>query len=250
MKFRMLICLLLLTLVCSGAYAQEASSFENPEYSPDFIAQQEGMLARVEELFPRVLYQQTFDVPTKPNVSKPQDGYFLYDMITRAGKKEFMLNAYKPIVENKGWGENYFNITGSYSDFYAAIDGQLIERDDSGQGYLWFQYTDGSIVGETNRSSVTMSFPLNIVKYSPGQFDREYTTLYTLSGFDRDYQTHRFEIIRLNGYVSFFIDKHFTAGFEDSLSGRFYPSYGVGLRSDGTYVTGAFDNFMIRTQIN
>ena len=56
------------------------------------------------------------------------------------------------------------------------------------------------------------------------------------------------KIMRLDGYVRFYIDGHFITGFDDGFSGRFYQLYGAGLDKGGKYVTGSFDNFILRVR--
>ena len=202
-----------------------ADAFENPVYTQEFIAQQEAMLANVNQLFPRFLFQETFDVATKPAISKPEDGYYRYEMI-RSGRYESMLATYKTVVKNQGWGETYFNTTGSYEDFYMAIDVQVLEKDDSGKGFVWFQYTNGDLVGAASRDAVEIEFPLSVQSYVTNSGDRVYTTRYELRDYKNDYDVHRLEVMRLDGYARIFIDGHFITGFEDGFSGKFYQLYG------------------------
>lgn len=248
MKNRMIIGIFLMLLMLIRIPAALGESFENPVYSQEYIAQQEGMLSQKEQYFPRFMFQENYNGdPTKPQISKPEGGYYKYEMV-RGGKFEIMLAAYTSAPADQGWGETHFNTTGSYEDFYMAIEMQLIERDDSGTGYLWFQYTDGNIVGDNARSAVTIQYPLNIVSYVTGPEGRVYTTRYDLSAYKNDYQVHKVEIMRLDGYVRFYIDGHFVTGFDDGFSGRFYQLYGTGLNRGGKYVTGSFDNFILRVR--
>jgi len=242
------IMLILLLLLFASAVWADDGSFVNPVYSPEFIEQQESKLLSIEKLFPRLLFTETFDTATKPQVSKPEDGYYLSERVTRAGKRERIISAYKPHEEGSGWGDAFFNRTGSYADFYMSIEGRIVERDDTGKGYLWIQYTDGDIVGKSSRSSVEVDFPVAIRKYVTRSGVREYTTIYDLSDFRNDHEFHRLEVIRLDGYTSVFIDRRFAAGFEDGFSGRFYHVFGTGLEAGGHYVTGEFDNIMLRVK--
>lgn len=248
MKNRMILGLLLVMLAVIHIPAASGDSFENPVYTQEYIAEQEGMLSQKELYFPRFMFQENYNGdPTKPLISKPDDGYYRYEMI-RGGKQESMLAAYKDNVSGRGWGESHFNTTGSYEDFYMSIEMQMIERDDSNTGHLWFQYTDVNLVGENDRKAVTVYFPLAIRSYTTGPAGREYTTHYDLSEYKNDYQPHTIEIMRLDGYVRFYIDGHFLTGFADGFSGRFYQLYGVGLEEGGKYVTGTFDNFILRVR--
>ena len=146
------ICILLLLFMTILGFTEVTEAFENPEYTPEYIAEQEQLLAGIESLFPRCLMKKTFDGTSKPSISKLSESYYMY---TREiyGKRERCLTAVTTAPENKGWGEQYFNTTGSFTDFYMAIDARIIERDDSGKGYLWIQYTDGDIAGEEGRSA-------------------------------------------------------------------------------------------------
>ena len=248
MKNRMIIGLLLILLMVVLIPAAAAESFDNPVYTQEYIAEQEDMLRRKEQYFPRFMFQENFNTdPTKPQISEPGAGYYRYEMI-RAGKYETMLASYKGASIDKGWGESHFNTTGSYEDFYMSIEVQMIERDDSGKGYIWFQYTDKDIVGENARSAVMIEYPIGIRSYTTGADGRVYKTHYDLSAYKNDYQPHQIEIMRLDGYVRFYIDGHFITGFDDSLSGRFYQLYGIGLEKGGAYVTGEFDNFILRVR--
>ena len=244
MRNAIIVSFLLLMLLTAAAVCAD---FENPVYSPEFIAEQEQLLAGVETTFPRLLLQKTFDGTNKPDVSKPQAGVYTAARLLN-GKRERTLAVYKPLDENLGWGDSYFETTGSYADFYASIEGQLIERDDNGNGHIWFQYTDGDIVGSSSRNSATIEFPVCIKKYETEGGVRTYTTVYDLSEYNDvgTYDPHRFEIIRLNGYTSFFIDRKFITGFEDGFTGRFYQLFGAGMYAGGSYVTVQFDNFILR----
>ena len=248
MKNRMIIGLLLVLLTVIHIPAVSGDSFENPVYTQEYIAEQEGMLRQKEQYFPRFMFQENFNGdPTKPQISKPENGYYRYEMV-RNGKYETMIATYTESVDGQGWGESHFNTTGSYEDFYMSIEMQMIERDDSNKGYLWFQYTDKNLVGENDRKAVTVYFPLAIRSYATGPAGREYTTHYDLSEYKNDYQPHTIEIMRLDGYVRFYIDGHFLTGFADGFSGRFYQLYGAGLEEGGKYVTGTFDNFILRVR--
>ncbi len=244
---RRCISLCLLLLLMMAAVSAVNGYFENPEYPADFIAQQEQMLKNVEQLFPRIILRKTFDGTNKPVVTKPEPGYY---SATREinGKRERMLAAFSPAEAHHGWGEHFFNVTGSFENFYLSIEAQIIERDDSGNSYLWIQYTDDALVGESGRTAVTINFPVDIDQYETVGGERVYTTRYDLSRFADDYEPHKFEIIRLDGYVSYFIDGSFITGFEDGFDGRFYPLFGTGLDAGGLYVTAQFDNFTIRIQ--
>lgn len=247
MKNRMIIGILLVLLTLFLIPAASGDSFENPVYTQEFIAEQEGMLRQKDQYFPRFIFQETFDVGTKPAISKPEDGYYRYEMI-RAGKFETMLATYKDSLTRQGWGESHFNTTGSYEDFYMAIEVQMLERDDSKTGYLWFQYTDGNLVRESDRKAVTIEFPIRVSSYISDSSGRVYTTRYDLSEYKNDYQVHKIEVMRLDGYARIYIDGHFLTGFEDGFGGRFYQLYGVGLGESGKYVTGSFDNFILRVR--
>ncbi len=248
MKNRMIIGIMLVLLTVIRIPAVSGDSFENPVYTQDYIAQQEGMLSQKEQYFPRFMFQENFNVdPTKPLISEPENGYYRYEMY-QAGKFETMLATYKTAVSDQGWGESHFNTTGSYEDFYMAIEMQLIERDDTGTGYIWFQYTDKDLVGENNRKAVTIEYPIAIRSYTSGPDGRVYTTHYDLSEYKNDYQVHKVEIMRLDGYVRVYIDGRFITGFNDGFSGKFYQLYGTGLYKGGKYVTGSFDNFILRVR--
>ena len=248
MKNRMLIGLLLVLLAVIHVPAASGDPFENPVYTQEYIAEQEAMLSQKEQYFPRFMFQENYnEAPTKPVISKPGDGYYRYEMI-RGGKQESMMAVYKDSISSYGYGESHFNTTGSYEDFYMAIEMEMIERDDSNTGHLWFQYTDKNLVGEDARKAVTIYYPIAIRSYTTGQAGREVTTHYDLSEYKNDYQVHKIEIMRLDGYVRFYIDGHFLTGFEDGFSGRFYQLYGVGLEKGGKYVAGTFDNFVLRVR--
>lgn len=248
MKNRTIICILLMLILALFLIpAASADSFENPVYTPEFIAEQEGMLRQKEQYFPRFIFQETFDVASKPAISKPGDGYYRYEMV-RAGKHETMIATYRNNVKGQGWGESHFNTTGAYEDFYMSIEVQMLERDDSKTGYLWFQYTDVNLVGANNRKAVTIEFPNRIRSYITGSSGVVETIRYDLSEFKNDYQVHKIEVMRLDGYARIYIDGHFLTGFEDGFSGKFYQLYGVGLEEGGKYAAGLFDNFILRVR--
>lgn len=238
--------LLILTAV-ESVFAQYSGSFTNPTYSPEFIADRQSMRANRDQLFPRLLFNEMFNDKTKPSVNRLDEGYYFSEM-ERAGQIEMLLSSVNAFTENHGRGQTHFNMTGSYENFYASIEARFLEMDDSNNGYLWFQYTNGNIVGESRRDSVTISFPYRVTKYSTLSGERVETTLYELNDFVSDYEVHTLELFRLNGEASIFIDGQFITSFMDGFSGRFYPIYGVGLETGGTYVAGSFDNLVIRVQ--
>ena len=240
------IILLLALILLSEAGAQD-NYFRNPEYSQEFIEQQQDLLRNVEKTFPRIVLWETFDGTTKPISSKENDGSLFYEM-NRAGKREMMLAAPGKMQEDSGWGESHFNTTGSYVNFYLSVDVQLIEMDPEENGYLWIQYTDGDIVGSDFRSAGEIDFPSSVRIYETGPNGRVYTTFYDLSEYRYDYDPHKIEMIRLDGFTSVFIDGRFIVRFEDGFSGRFYQLYGVGMKTGGTYTAGSFDNLIIRFQ--
>ena len=244
MKIGLVNIILLLFFSAVNVFADDG--FVNPVYSPDFVQQQQVKLSSVEQLFPRLIYQETFDGTTRPSVSRnKEDNYYYYSM-NRAGKEEMMVMYPDATLLSKGRGSTFFNTTGSYTDFYMHLEGQIIEEDYSKNAYLWFQYSNADLVGEANRSAVTIDYPWRIEKYTSVAGERTYTTFYELREFENDYQVHTFDMIRFDGYTSVYIDNHFVTGFEDGLSGRFYMLFGVGLEPGGVYATGQFDNFVIR----
>lgn len=241
MKKYWLFCVFVLMLIAAASVeAQGENSF-----SPEYRAQQEQRLASVEQVFPRILLWETFDGTEKPVTSTPDAGYYFYKA-NRAGKREMMLASAQGAREDKGWGEQYFNITGSYMEFYLSLDFQIIEQDESENGYLWVQYTDGNLVGEEARTAAGIDFPFDVHKYDTGTNGRNYTYFQDLSAFRGDPSPHRIEMIRQNGLTDVFIDGSFITEFADGLSGRFYTLYGVGLKTGGSYVTGHFDNYIVR----
>ena len=243
MKKYVLFCVFILMLTATASvYAQ---GFVNPEYSPEYKVQQEQRLASVEQTFPRVLLRNTYDGTEKPETSTPGEGYYLYKA-NRAGKREMMLASASPAANDKGWGEHYFRTTGSYTEFYLSVDIQIIEQDESGNGYFWIEYTDANLVGDEARSAVSIDFPFAIRKYETGAGGRNYTTFYDLSSFRGDPSPHKIEMIRLKGMTSIFIDGSFIVEFADGLSGRFYNLFGPGLKTGGSYVTVHLDNLIVR----
>ena len=188
MKKYVLFCVFVLVLTAAASvYAQ---GFVNPEYSAEYKAQQEQRLMTVEQTFPRILLQKTYDGTEKPETSTPTEGYYLYKA-NRAGKREMMLASAKPAAADKGWGEHYFNITGSYTEFYLSADVQIIEQDESKNGFLWIEYTDANLVGKEARSGVEIDFPFSVLKYETEAGVRDYTTFYDLSRFRGDPSPHK-----------------------------------------------------------
>lgn len=227
--------------------AQSDTQIENPTFTSKFIEQQERMLENLDTLFPRILVNETYEYPSAPEIAQ-KDG-FSFSSQNKSGKRELSITAYKvsnSAEYNLGW--NLFNTTGSYENFYLHIDVQLLEQDESNSGWVFFQYTNSSIVGEANRCSGEIIFPDKVDTYTTKPSGRIYTTYYDLTEFENDYEQHTLEMIRLNGYTSVFIDRHFIVGFEDGFTGRFSHMYGVGLHAGGEYATYAFDNFIIRRQ--
>ena len=240
---------LLLSAVFGSTFAQsEEEPFENPVYTEHFIEQQNDLLNNLDTLFPRTLYNNTFDFSDSDYAQL--EGYtFLSE--NRNGWNELTVTAQRVSdTQEYSYGWNLFPTTGSYSNFYFSVDIKLIEQDDSNKGFVFFQYTDASIVGESKRSSGDLVYPFSVEKYVTKAAGREYTTYYDLTqlGLVHDYDVHTLEMIRLDGYTSVYIDHQFIVGFEDGFDGRFSHLYGVGLKPGGEYVTFAFDNFILRRQ--
>ena len=244
MKKGTIIFVFLLLLFMAAAAAADT---ENPVYAPEFIAQQETMLANATQVFPRLLYTYTFDIPAKPSVSKPGDGFYLSERITKLSRQEVMLSAYKPGSGIREWGTDFFSMTGSYENFYLGIDVWMIEHADETGDHFWIRYTNEDIVGEKRSAGAEIAFPLAVRKYETGAGGRSYTNYCDLSSQADYYGYNRIEMTRLNGYTSVFINGHFIAGFEDGLSGRFYQTFGAGLGPGQGYITVEFDNFVLRT---
>ena len=234
-----LFALLLLLLSAAAVFADD--------FSPEFIQQQESMLRSIDQYFPQILVTDTFDPEIEPEIDKVGDGIYISTRKTRAGKYEWIIFADKPVTESTSWG-TYKDGIGFYSDFYVSIEGQILERDDSEKGYIHFTYSDDEIVGGSDASWCCVNFPINVVKEnrSAGESDEQIMT--DLTQYGTDYDNHRFEIIRLHGYTSVFIDRRFVTGFADGFSGQFNFSWGVGLYPGGKYVTGQFDNLLIRVK--
>ncbi len=239
------IVLVFFTFTCS--FAQSEEPFVNPAYTEEFIERQEAMLGNLNSLFPRTLVNYTFDPGSGISDSVEQFDGFTFKSEKISGRNEITITAdvvSETVDYSRGW--QLFNTTGSYKNFYFHVDVQLVDQDGSNSGWIFFQYSNGVIVGENSRCSGEIQYPDRIDKYSTKAGEREYTTYYDLTGFENDHEMHTLEMIRLDGYTSAFIDGHFIAGFEDGFTGNFYHVYGVGLNPGGKYVTYAFDNFIIR----
>ena len=240
---------LLLSAVFGSTFAQsEEEPFENPVYTEHFIEQQNDLLNKLDTLFPRLLLNKTFDGTYSDY--EQLDGY-TFSSEYRNGWEEMTVTAQRVSdTQEYSLGWNLFNTTGSYSDFYFSVDIKLIDQDDSNKGYVFFQYTDASIVGESKRRAGRITYPFVVDSYITKATGREYTTYFDLTqlGYEHDYDVHTLEMIRLDGYTSVYIDHQFIVGFEDGFDGRFSHLYGVGLQPGGEYVTFAFDNFILRRQ--
>ena len=247
MKKGTLIFVFLLLLFTAAAAAADTG---NPVYAPEFIARQETMLANAEQTFPRLLYTYTFDIPDKPSVSKPGDGFYLSERNNKLSRQEVMLSAYKPGSGVREWGTDFFSMTGSYENFYLGVDVWMVEHADTADDYFWIRYTNEAIVGKNRSAGAEIAFPLAVRKFETGAGGRSYTNYCDLSGQADFYGYNRIEMTRLNGYTSVFMNGHFIAGFEDGLSGRFYQAFGAGLGPEQGYITVEFDNFVLRTTRN
>ena len=249
-KSIILFSLFLLLFTFAGAFAQSEEAFVNPTYTDEFIQQQEEMLNNLDALFPRTLVNYNYEQVGSgiPDDIEQFDG-FVFKSLKVNGRNEITITADQPSeTEEYSRGWKLFNTTGSYKNFYFHVDVQLIEQDESNSGWIWFQYSNGDIVGENSRCSCEIIFPDKVDKYVTKSGVREYTTYYDLAEYENDHDPHTLEMIRLDGYTSVFIDGHFIVGFEDELTGNYYHLYGVGLHPGGKYATYAFDNFIIRRQ--
>ena len=247
MSKKSIVCALFLLLFSVMPVLAE-EGFRNPSYTKQEIDEQENMLYRVEKVFPKFLLWETFDVATKPTVEKSDSGFYYSEINTRAGKYEITVAAVNTARNEFNLGDSHFRITGSYTDFYVSIEAQLIEWDDSQKGYIFFQYTNREIVGEKNSSTVELLYPQEVRKCVNNASGRNCTTYYDLSAYKNDYNVHKFEFFRSNGYARFFIDGNYIAGFKDGIDGRCTSLYGSGLLPGGKYVTGSFDEFKFRAK--
>ena len=242
----------LFLLLCTvfTAFAQDEEPFVNPTYTEEFIEEQESMLKNLDTLFPRTLVNYNYEqVGSGISDDIEQFDGFTFTSLKKDGRNEITITADDVSAGdafNRGW--QLFNTTGSYKKFYFHVDVQLVDQDESNSGWLFFQYTNGLIVGETSRAAGEIIFPDKIDTYTTTAGEREYTTFYDLTDFENDREVHTLEMIRLDGYTSAFIDGHFIVGFEDEFTGNFYHIYGVGLHEGGKFATYAFDNFIIRRQ--
>ena len=250
-KSLILLCFVISLFTIIGAFAQsEEEPFVNPTYTQEFIEQQEALLNDLDTLFPRTLVNYNYEQVGSGIQDDVEhfEGY-TFRSLKVDGRNEITITA-DDVCENddcnRGW--QLFNTTGSYKNFYFHIDVQLIDQDESNSGWVFFQYTNGLLVGENSRSSGEIEFPDIVDKYTTTAGERDYTTFYDLTEFENDHEPHTLEMIRLDGYTSVYIDGHFIVGFEDGFAGNFYHIYGVGLHQGGKYATYAFDNFIIRRQ--
>lgn len=241
--------LFLILISVISVFAQDEEPFVNPTYSPEFIEEQESMLDNLDSLFPRTLLNYTYDPGSGIGDDIEHFDGFSFKSLKVDGRNEITITAdtvSDSDAYNRGW--QLFNTTGSYKNFYFHVDVQLVDQDASNSGWIFFQYTNGIIVGDNYRCSGEIVFPDKVDKYATTPEGREYTTFYDLTEFENDHELHSLEMIRLDGYTSVFIDGHFIVGFEDEFTGNFYHLYGVGLHPGGKYATYAFDNFIIRRQ--
>ena len=180
------------------------------------------------------------------DIELPEVGVDPYTLITRAGKYETFISAWKPVSDKKVY-DTRLTKGDLYSDFYYSIEGQILERDDSEKGSIYFGYsTDYS--EDSGNSYCEFDFPISIIRGKRSGEVRDEQIMADLTQYRADYDNHRFEIIRLNGYTSVFIDRHFIAGFADGFSGQFYFFWGAGLFPGGKYAAGQFDNVLIRVK--
>ena len=240
MKRKMILFILLLLLLSAAAvYADD--------FSPEFIRQQESMLRSIDQYFPQLFQTNTFDTATEPEIEKTEYGVYTSTRTTRAEKWETIIFSNKPVTEPAGC-ITYYDGIDFFSDFYASIEGQILERDDSEKGYIVISYSDQYISGESFTSRCEIDFPIGVIREKISGEMSDGQIMADLTQYGTDYDNHRFEIIRLDGYTSIFIDRRFITGFADGFSGRFNFFWGAGLDPDGKYATGQFDNLIIRVR--
>jgi len=230
---------LLLLLSAAAVFADD--------FSPEFIQLQESILRSIDQYFPRLLITETFDIEEKPDLTdSPEVGVDQYNRVTHAGKYEAFISAWKPVSDTKR-NETWLHKADLYSDFYFSIEGQILERDDSEKGSIYFGYT--SVYSEDSGNSYCeVDFPISIIRGKRFGEMRDEQIMADLTQYRADYDNHRFEIIRLDGYTSVFIDRRLVAGFADGFSGKFYFFWGAGLFPGGKYAGGQFDNVLIRVK--
>ncbi len=140
-----------------------AAAFSADDFSPEFIQQQESILRSIDQYFPRLLLKETFDIEEKPDITdSPDIGVDPYTRITRAGKYETFISAWKP-VSAKQMYDTSLNQADLYNDFYVSIDGQVLERDDSEKGFIYFGYS--TVFSEDSGNSYCeVDFPISIIR--------------------------------------------------------------------------------------
>ncbi len=229
-----------------GAFAQNNEPFENPTYTQEFIDEQELILENIETYFPRILINNSLKVFQGNNMQDFEE----YRIVSGDSKEGYYLGfqGKEPVKKEFGIGPNFFYSTGSYENFYIHVDVKLFRQDSSMKGFFSLQYTDSMIVGEDKRCSVEIKYPWCIEKYKTRLGERKYTTLYELKGYENDYNWHTLEMIRLNGYTSAFVDRHFIVGFEDEFDGRFSHQINVGVKAGGQLAEYDFKNLILRRQ--
>ena len=238
---RILALLLALTLLFTAAISlAEEETFENPVYSEDFIRMQEKKLEMVPKIIPKTILNIKKGYEDDPY----EEQYEGFTFITEVKPERAELTVVADTIsetESYGRGWQYYEKTGSQSNFYMSIGMQFVEAKGNTKAKFFFQYSNGVIVGEENRSSVEIFFPGEIDKYitvpsgtesedGEQKHERVYTKFYDLSSeYLLDNERHVLEMIRFYGYTSCYIDHHFVAGFEDGFDDEFYPIFGVSI---------------------
>ena len=253
---RILLFVLALLLFAAAAIAEESEDakeetpFVNPVYTDEFIAMQEKKLEMVSKLFPRTVVKNKHGKNGKKEEITEFEGFKFISRVNDQGQDEITIVGDSVATDesfNRGWG--FYRKTGAHSDFYVNIEVQFVSQEENTEGWLWFQYSDLDVpgVGNDNRRAGEMIFPQKIDKYwTVPEEGRSYQTYYDLSSEYRyDNVKLVLEVIRLNGYTSWYIDHHFVAGFEDGFDGVFYPLYGVGLHAGGKEATFAFSDLIM-----
>ena len=218
--------------------------FDVQAQSDEEIAYQ--LLGSTSTLFPRLLIDNQFQQTAEPYIYYERDQYVSFDQVKKGVLRAVYFNESPDLAEGGRSafyaGTNY----GTLAEFHLHAEATLVAEFPENSGYCFVQYTNGIIVEDNNRESVSINVGQDADAYKTYSGNRKYTTLKDLRPERQIGKTVIVDIIRLNGAGYLFTDGNFIAKYEDGIQTNLTWMIGTGTSGGGEQATCIFDNLQVR----
>ena len=204
------------------------------------------LLGSTSTLFPRLLIDNQFQQTADPLIYYERDAYCSLSVVKNGVLKAVMFNE-SPDLTERGRSAFYAGTNyGTLAEFHLHVEATLVAEFPENSGYCFVQYTNGIIVDENSRESVTINVGQEADAYKTYSGNRKYTTLKDLRPERQIGKTVIVDIIRLNGVGYLFTDGTFIAKYEDGIQTNLTWMIGAGTSEGGEQATCIFDNLQLR----